>query len=226
MYEFISHTWNTVKGECPHGCRYCYMKRWGKQNLVRFDKTELQTDLGRGNKIFVGSSCDLFAEGIPEEWITKTLRHALVHDNLYLFQSKNPKRIYDFIRRGYLPLNGMEIIGTTLETNYSGNGFVGDIGWAMGDAPRPQERADWLEKIAGLGYTTMVTIEPIMDFDLSELIRQVNQCKPFQVNIGANTGRLFIPEPGPEKIRLLLAELGNHVEVVHKKKNLDRLLKK
>lgn len=27
MYEFVTHTWNTVKGDCFHNCRYCYMKR-------------------------------------------------------------------------------------------------------------------------------------------------------------------------------------------------------
>ena len=24
MYEFITHTWNTVAGKCPHDCKYCY----------------------------------------------------------------------------------------------------------------------------------------------------------------------------------------------------------
>jgi molybdenum cofactor biosynthesis enzyme MoaA len=24
MHEFITHTWNTIKGECPHGCSYCH----------------------------------------------------------------------------------------------------------------------------------------------------------------------------------------------------------
>ena len=48
MYDFVTHTWNTVKGLCPHGCSYCYMKRWGTQNPVRFDAKELRTDLGKG----------------------------------------------------------------------------------------------------------------------------------------------------------------------------------
>ena len=34
MYEWVTHTWNTVKGECYHNCSYCYMKRWGKLNPV------------------------------------------------------------------------------------------------------------------------------------------------------------------------------------------------
>ena len=43
MYNFITHTWNTIKGECPHGCSYCYMKRWGKQPPLHFDEKELDT---------------------------------------------------------------------------------------------------------------------------------------------------------------------------------------
>ena len=45
MYDFITHTWNTIKGECPHECSYCYMSRWGKQPPLHFDEKELKTDL-------------------------------------------------------------------------------------------------------------------------------------------------------------------------------------
>jgi len=69
MYEFVTHTWNAIKGECPHDCSYCYMKRWGKLNPIRLDTREFKTDLGEGNFIFVGSSCDMFADSIPYEWI-------------------------------------------------------------------------------------------------------------------------------------------------------------
>ena len=91
MYEFVTHTWNTIKGACPHDCSYCYMKRWGKQNPDRFDEKELKTDLGNGNFIFVGSSCDMFADDIPETWILRTLEHCFKYNNRYLFQTKNPK---------------------------------------------------------------------------------------------------------------------------------------
>jgi len=90
MYEFISHTWNTAKGECPHDCRYCYMKRFGKQNPVRFDEKELKINLGQDNFIFVGSSCDMFAKDIPDEWITKTLDYCKNFPNKYFFLVKEP----------------------------------------------------------------------------------------------------------------------------------------
>ena len=53
MYEFITLTWNTIKGECPHGCSYCYMKRWGKQPPLHFDEKELKTKLGLETNVTV-----------------------------------------------------------------------------------------------------------------------------------------------------------------------------
>lgn len=75
MYEWVTHTWNTVKGECYHDCSYCYMKRWGKLNPVRFDEKELKTDLGNENFIFVGSSNDMFADNMCSGWVLKTLEN-------------------------------------------------------------------------------------------------------------------------------------------------------
>jgi molybdopterin converting factor small subunit len=41
------------------------------KEICGFDEKELKTDLGKGNFIFVGSSCDMWAQNIPEEWIEK-----------------------------------------------------------------------------------------------------------------------------------------------------------
>ena len=97
MYGFISHTWNPIKGKCSHDCSYCYMKRF-KQNPIRLVEKELEDDLGEGNFIFVGSSTDMWAEDVPDEWITKVLKHCKLHiKNTYLFQTKNPIRFEKFI---------------------------------------------------------------------------------------------------------------------------------
>ena len=97
MYDFITHTWNTIKGECPHGCSYCYMKRWGKQPPLHFDEKELKTDLGKNNFIFVGSSCDMFVKHIPYEWKIDTLNHCLEFPkNKYFLQTKNPGKLLFF----------------------------------------------------------------------------------------------------------------------------------
>ena len=79
MYEFVTHTWNTVKGYCFHNCRYCYMKKETRHsefdNEPRLDYSEFGTDLGSNNFIFVGSGIDLFSNDIPKDWIVRTLNH-------------------------------------------------------------------------------------------------------------------------------------------------------
>ena len=70
MYDFVTHTWNPIKGRCSHDCQYCYMKRWGELPDLHLDAREMKTDLGSGNYIFVGSSTDMFAEDVSWEWIT------------------------------------------------------------------------------------------------------------------------------------------------------------
>jgi len=61
MYDFVTHTFNTVKGTCEHDCSYCYMKNWHERGAIKLDNEEFKTDLGTGNFIFVGSGTDLFA---------------------------------------------------------------------------------------------------------------------------------------------------------------------
>jgi DNA repair photolyase len=37
MFDFISHTWNPIKGACFHDCEYCYMKRCEKMGEIKPD---------------------------------------------------------------------------------------------------------------------------------------------------------------------------------------------
>lgn len=210
MYEWVTHTWNTVKGKCPHDCSYCYMKRWGQLKSVRFDEKELKTCLGQDNFIFVGSSCDLFAKDLPYDWIIRTMEHCSRFDNTYLFQSKNPK-YFDATA-----IHGVEkvVLCTTIETNR----VYPEI---MGNTPDPVDRAIELGRIPI--EEKYVTIEPIMDFDLSSLVSMIRFCKPLQVNIGADSGGNKLPEPSTKKIMELIEALSEFT-TVKKKKNLKRLL--
>lgn len=210
MYSWITHTWNTIKGECPHGCTYCYMKRFGKQKDVRFDEKELETDLGSDNFIFVGSSCDMFAWGIRDTWITRTLNHCSSFNNTYLFQSKNPEGIKDF--EVYLPPKSK--ICTTIETNR----FYNEMAFAR----HPSVRAEDMHEL--YKWDKYVTIEPIMDFDLEEMVNIIRWCNPIQVNIGADSGNNNLPEPPKEKILALIDAL-KEFTIIDQKRNLNRLLK-
>lgn len=75
MYKFIDFTWNPIKGKCLHDCSYCYMKQINPNaNLPRLAEHELNTYLGYGRSIFIGSSTDMFAEiyhpnGLKGCWI-------------------------------------------------------------------------------------------------------------------------------------------------------------
>jgi len=210
MYSFVSHTWNTVKGKCPHLCNYCYMTKWGEQKPIRFDEKELKTDLGTENFIFIGSSCDMFAREIPGEWIHKTLKHCRSFNNHYLFQSKNPMRFIGYRTR--FPEN--TILGTTIES---------DIHHAeMGNAPNTFNRMATMRALANFKKT--VTIEPIMDFTVTGLFNLIALCEPEWVNIGANTNhKIKLPEPSPDKIQDLIERLEKITEVKIKP-NLKRLI--
>jgi hypothetical protein len=218
MYDFVTHTWNTVKGKCPHSCWYCYMQRYGEQKPMRFDRSELNTNLGSGNYIFVGSSCDMWADNVDGAWICATMGHVLKHpDNTYLFQSKNPRRIFN--HRDWLPHKEHIVIGTTIETNRWLN--------EMENSPLPRERASAIYDFSGLGYKTMVTIEPIMDFDFDEMVSLMQQIGPDWINIGANSRYISIPLPEPEpcKVNDLITALRGFTEV-KLKPNLKRVIGK
>jgi len=216
MYDFVTHTWNTVKGECPHGCLYCYMHRWGKQRPVRFDRKELKTDLGDGNFIFVGSSCDLFADGIESDWIINTLNKCNGYDNKYLFQSKNPERMSIYLNDDWI-CHGVSVVCTTIETNR----FYDQI---MRKSPMPNQRAFYFGEYFK-HLTRFVTIEPIMDFDLDPMVELIKRCEPVQVNIGADSGSNHLPEPSRYKILALIYELKKFTTIANKR-NLDRILGK
>jgi len=217
MYSWVTHTWNTIKGECPHGCTYCYMKRWGKQKAVRFvDKELLEFDkdmvkIGEGQIIFVGSSCDLFAEDIPYDWIKRTLNQCKKYDNTYLFQTKNVIRLWDF--HPLLPEKTK--VCTTIETNR----WYPEI---MGRCPKPDERSGYLARFKDL-IDCFITIEPIMDFDLEDMILLIRMCHPTKVNIGADSKYNHLPEPSKEKLLALIEELQKFT-VIDQKRNLKRLL--
>ena len=217
MYDFITHTWNTVKGKCFHDCSYCYMKRWGGFNSVRFDEKELKTDLGKDNVIFVGSSNDLFSKDISDEWIEKTLNHcSKFQTNQYLFQTKNPDRI---VKNKQVRLQLLKVkdslINTTIETNRN---YIN----IMKNSPNPTSRANAMRILSNY-FVTYVTVEPIMDFDLNELVDLIKICHPVQVNIGADSGNNKLPEPSKEKILQLIEKLEGFTKV-KQKKNLKRLL--
>ena len=210
MYEFISHPWSPIKGKCSHDCSYCYMKKWGEQPPLHIDEKDLMTNLGEGNFIFVGHTIDLFAEDVPGKWILRVLERLRAYPkNKYLLQSKNPKRFFGF---ACYPKD--IIFGTTIETNRN---------TVKSKAPPVLKRAEALAEMSNLGYKTMVTIEPIFDFDLDDLVDLIVLANPEWVNIGADSKGHGLPEPPKEKIVKLIQALQEKTQV-KLKGNLKRIL--
>ena len=210
MYKFVGYTWNPIKGKCLHDCSYCYMKQINPNaNPPRLAEYELNTDLGCGRSIFIGSSTDMFAEDIPSEWIARVLDYCHKNSNMllpnaYLLQSKNPKRFLEFINH---PIMERVVFCTTIETNR----FYPEI---MNNAPRIEERVEAMEEIARLGRPTMVTAEPLMQFDHEEMVSFIKRCNPKLVNIGKESkGRVKLPEPTQEEVQQLIAELKSFTNV-------------
>ena len=78
MYDFVSHTWNPIKGRCYHQCEYCYMN---KLLMPKYQcepiivENEFEKNLDEGKLIFVGSSIDMFAKDVADESITRVLNY-------------------------------------------------------------------------------------------------------------------------------------------------------
>jgi len=170
-----------------------------KQNAtLRLDPQELNAKLGKNRFIFIGSSTDVFASDVPHEFITAIFDHAYdFPDNEYMLQSKNPARFLEFSAQD------------------------------VSSAPVIAERVKAMKKLFGMGYKTMVTVEPIMKFsDPASFAGMLASVKPVQVNIGANSSRAVkLPEPTKAEVNALISELKARGITVHLKDNLDRLLK-
>ena len=205
MYGFVTHTWNAIKGKCPHDCSYCYMKVF-PQGELHFDEKEMKTNLGEGNFIFVGSSCDMFADDVKGEWILKVLDHCRKYPkNTYLFQTKKPKNMKRYIE--IFPKN--TIFGTTIESNR-------DYKLSKVSIPDRFHISFFPRR--------MITLEPLMDFDLDMFVALIRGVNPEWVNIGADSKGHNLPEPSWEKVQELIKELKKFTEIKIKS-NLNRLKK-
>ena len=223
MYDFVTHTSNPIKGLCSIGCSYCYMRtfytRYGHDKTLRLDEKELNCNYGRGKFIFVGSSTDMFASDVKNEWILKVYDHCVQYgQNRYLFQSKNPSRFLDpnLFSHPLMCRKDLLCFATTLETNREYP--------VVSKAASKQERVLAMRKIREMGYSVMITMEPIMDFDIEEVVSMLEFVRPFQVNIGCDTSKsLLLPEPNRHKL-LDLVHAVRRFTGVKLKSNSSRIL--
>ena len=220
MYGFITYTWNPLAGECSHDCVYCSTKALMRYPVIkakysgkpRLVESCLKDNLGSGNFIFVCAQNDLFAKDVDRHHIWSILDKCdKFPDNTYLFQSKNPSRFKYHLDD--LPRHSL--LGTTIESNRSYP--------YVSNAPLAQYRASEMAELYKQGHKTMVTIEPILDFDLPELVELVEMCRPEWVNIGADSKGNDLQEPDKGKVDMLEMVLSERGLKVLPKGNLNRL---
>lgn len=218
MYKWVSGTKNPLAGECLHGCTYCStnaLKRYPViaqkySGLIRIDCKVVSGNLGKDKTWFIVGQNDLFAKGVPDSYILEVLSWCKRYDNTYLFQTKNPEGYFQYLKE----FPAKTILCTTIESNRQYK--------EMGNSPHPFNRAFAMNTIAY--FKKYVTIEPIMDFDLDEMIELIRMCEPDQVNIGADSKNNHLSEPSKDKVIMLIEELQRFTTIA-RKSNIERLLK-
>jgi len=219
MYSWCTHMHTHLRGACPHACPYCYVQAIGK----RFGQTaytgpqwldidQLNIKYGTGRTIFIEHAADLFADAVKPGWIDLILDHCRQWpENTYVFQTRNPNRALNWQDRFPVRL----IIGTTIETNRK----------APGEAPHSRHRAVGLMPELYRHITTrFVTIEPILDFDVPEMLDLIKCARPNFINIGADSKGHGLNEPTADKVLALIEGIKNLGIEIRQKTNLDRIL--
>ncbi len=227
MYPWVTHTHSHLRGGCPHRCGYCYVQAMERKfsgghytGPLRLEEKEFKVNYGVDRTIFIEHCNDLFADDIPGDWIRRILAHcAEWHQNNYVLQTKNVGRLVQLLanRAVRWPLKFM--VGTTIESNR----------WhdVMGKAPTPQLRIGNFKRLRSYWpqVPAFITIEPVLDFDDSELIEWIAMARPDFINIGADSKGHGLQEPDAAKIMRLINGVTAAGIPIRQKHNLDRLLK-
>lgn len=200
-------TWNPHKG-CLFDCTYCaptFQRQAKRQKNLCMDcyhyRPHIHPDrldkIPSAEIVFVGGNGDI--SFCPPAFFWRILRK--IHDHnrrcphkTYYLQTKRPEYLGQFVD-GF-PLNAICV--TTLETNR-------DEGYGrVSKAPKPTERhrqfleLPWDRKV--------VTIEPVLDFDLEPFARMIEALHPEYVWVGFNSHptEVPLPEPTEEKVKALI----------------------
>jgi protein gp37 len=152
--EWADKTWNPINGRCPNACDYCYM--WGRCGIgnrfkkvhdhpLRLDEKKLAS-VPKSGRVFVGSSTDMWADDVPNEWILNTLIKCQSHKSInasFFFLTKVPKRYLS------LPLSEYSTdrtwFGATIDGTEKAKGSLIKIG-----------------ELSLFGFNTFVSFEPLL----------------------------------------------------------------
>jgi len=228
MYK-DTKAWNPFVG-CEYQCTYCkpsYQKvvAWNGrmrgcdecQTYTPHEHEERLSRIPREKTIFVCSNGDIsFARKGFMEKVFEAMRLDKRKDRIWLVQSKAPSCFQKYL--SFLPRNTYLL--TTLETNR-------DEGYdKISQAPKPSKR--YKDFLSLKWDNKIVTVEPIMDFDLDPFVKWIKTIEPSVVFIGNNSHqkRVPIPEPTWDKFLTLWRLLRrNGIRVLPKETRRDYIPK-
>jgi len=199
MFDVITDTWNPVVG-CLHHCSYCWARRLAETKLKNVERYRdgfrpklIEKELSRifhKKYVFAVDIGDLFGDWVPSEWILKVIETIKNSPSSYfLFLTKNPKRYMEFL--DLYPEN--VVLGATIETNRD---------YPVSKAPATVERYGFMKKLPF--KNRIISIEPIMDFDLETFVNWVKEINPVMVHIGYDNYNNNLPEPSLSKTYQLI----------------------
>jgi protein gp37 len=203
MFDKITKTWNPVVG-CLHNCTYCWARKLAETKLSHTERYRagfkpklIESELARKFRnefVFVSDMGDLFGSWVPSEWIVKVIEATRNSPSSYfLFLTKNPERYKEFL--SIYPAN--LVLGATIETNRSLHAFS--------KAPPTFER---YTAMRDLSYERkLISVEPIMDFDLDVFAEWIENIAPILVHVGYDNWHSCLPEPSLFKTEQLIDKL-------------------
>lgn len=217
MFNIVTATWNPISG-CLYNCIYCWARdlaitklkntqRYATGFKPSLNEKEFSSRFVKGDLIFVSDMGDMFADFIPDSWIKQVLDHIKRFPEAdFLFMTKNPKRYLEILP--YIPKNA--ILGVTIETN---NDKIIQT-HKVSTAPLPSERYQAMKKLDW--DRKLVSIEPILDFDLTTFVKWINDINPFIVYVGYDNYFHKLREPTLENTLNLMQKLPESTLVIKK----------
>lgn len=212
MYDATA-TWNPFKG-CEFACTYCVptfqrqAKRQKQNCLECYQYTphcheERLPKIPSAEIVFVCGNADIsFCEPAFTRRLIEAVRQHSTRrpGKTFYFQSKRPEYFQEFLAE--LPASA--VLLTTLETNRDHRYDQ------VSKAPPPSER---YRQFLQLDYPRkVVTIEPILDFDLRTFVEWIRRLKPEYVWLGYNSRpeSVTLPEPESAKLAAFMGRLAGH----------------